>query len=195
MRELPISPVEALRLELRSREGHGAPTSPQSAARARHPKGVEYFPACLADDGDNTGGPTVRLEQEHGPRTGSDLGALRVKLSNVQLREQELLGTGGEPRFVLRRANGAVVSPRRACGRNAWPDGIGSKGRQLSPDRRRRPSSSGPDRRRPAVSLVEEASSLLRRGTGDRVECPSGCGEELRVNDLRYHQESLCALR
>lgn len=195
MRDLPISPVEALRLELRSSVGHGAPTDSQSAAGTKLPKNVEYFPACIADDEENVGGSTVRLEQEQGPRTGSDLNALKEKLSKVQRREQELLSAGGDPAFVLQRANGAAVSPPHATSSSAWPDDFGSKNRQPAPGRRRRPSSSGPGRRPRAVSLVDEHCSLLRRGNSDRIECPSGCGEEVRMADLGHHQASLCELR
>lgn len=194
MRDLPLSPVEALRLELRSREGHRAQIPKQSTAGARHPS-VEYFPACLSHDGEHADPSTVSVEQEQGPRTDSDLDALREKLSKVQLREQELLSTGKEPPVVLRKANGVVVSPPHARSSNAWPDGIGSKHQQLLLSRRRRPSSSGPGRRPRTISLEDESSSLLRRETGDRIECPSGCGEQVRVTDLGHHQASLCELR
>lgn len=197
MREFPLSPVEALRLELRSRERQGASTGSQTDAEARHVKGVEYFPSSLTEDGGIAGGPERRMEQEEqGPRTGSDLGALRAKLLYVKCRERDIIGTDLDPPSVSRAINGAIVSQRQATGRISSLDGMSSRDRpQMTADRRRRPSSSGPSRRLPIGAHVEEASSLLRRGVSDRVECPSGCGEEVRVSDLGHHQASFCSLR
>lgn len=176
--------MEALRLELRSRERQGASTCPQTRAEARSATGVQYFPSHLTEDAGIEGGSERRNEQQEGPRTGSDLEALKAQLLDVQRREQGIVGTGPDPTFVSR------------VGRTLSPDGMGSKvQRQTNADRRPRPSSSGP-RRRPSMGVrVEGASSLLRRCASDRVECPSGCGEEVRVSSLRHHQASACTLR
>lgn len=210
MRELPLSPVEALRLEIRSKESLGASKPAGAAAQATHPKGVQYFPSRLeffpstsrpAEHGNKAelaGGSTRRGErQEQGPRDGSDLESLKTKLLDVQRQEKEILGTDGELPSVLRPARGAiVVSQRPGERRSASPDGTGRKDRAQPPaDRRQRPSSSGPSRRPPKGFCLNEASSLSRRGAGDCVECPSGCGEEVRVNDLGHHQASFCSLR
>lgn len=194
MRELPLSPVEALRLELRSRDRQG-PSTCSETGEARHAKGVEFFPSRLTDGGGITGGSERRIEQqEQGPRTGSDLGVLKAKLLDVQRREQDIIGTNLDPPCRSRVASGEIFSQRQATDRKSSPDGLGSRARgRLKADRR--PSSSGPSRRPPIRAHVEEASSLLRRGASDRVECPSGCGEEVRVSDLGHHQESVCTLR
>lgn len=198
MRELPLSPVEALRLELRSRDRQGASTCSQPAAGARRAKGVEYFPSRLTEDEGIAGGSQRGVDQEEqGPRTGSDLGALKAKLLDLQRREQDVIGTDLEPPFASRASSGAVVSQRQATGRQPSPDGMMGSRVRRGPNayRRPRPSSSGPGRRPPIDACVEDASSLLRRFASDRVECPSGCGEEVRVSNLRHHQASVCALR
>lgn len=192
LRELPLSPVEALRLELRSRERQEASTCSQTGAEARRAKGVEYFPSRLIEDEGIEGFERKAERQEQGPRTGSDLGAL-AKLLGVQRREQDIIGPDLDPPVVSRAASGAIVSQR---GSKLSPDGMGSRvGRQLKADRRPRPSSSGPSRRPPIGAHVEEASALFRRCASGRVECPSGCGEEVRVSNLRHHQASACILR
>lgn len=209
MREQPLSPVEALRLELRSKAGLGGSKPSDSAAQSTRPRGVEYFPSrlecfpstsCVTTENDDKalagGSPRRRQHQEQGPRDDSDLGALKAKLLDVQRREQDILGAVGEPPSVSRPGGGAMVLSQRdaaAC-RSSSPDGTGRKGRaRLPADRRQRPSSSGPSRRPPKGSNVDEFSS--RRRAGDYVECPSGCGEEVRVNDVGHHQASLCSLR
>lgn len=195
MRELPLSPVEALRLELRSRDRQGPSSCSQTGTEARHAKGVEYFPSRLTDDGGITGGSDRRAEQrEQGPRTGSDLGTLKAKLLDVQRREQDIIGTGLHPPCLSRVASGEIVSQRQATDRKSSPDGLGRRvRRRIKADRR--PSSSGPSRRPPIDIHVGDTSSLLRRCSSDSLECPSGCGEEVRVSDLGHHQESVCALR
>ena len=194
MRELPLSPVEALRLELRSRDRQGASICSQTGGvEAKHAKGVEYFPSRLTADEGITEGSEHRTEQQ-GPRTGSDLGVLKAKLLDVQRREQDIIGTGLDPLCLTRATNDEVISQRREADRKILSDSRGSRiQRRLGPDRR--PSSSGPGRRPLIGAHVEEASSLFRRCASELVECPSGCGEEVRLSDVGSHQESACTLR
>ncbi|CAM9651366.1 unnamed protein product [Ectocarpus sp. 6 AP-2014] len=178
MRDLPLSPVEAFRSELQSTSRNEA--SSPSALTAGTRRGVEYFPSCLTDEG-----AARQVEQEQGPSTDSDLGGLKAKL----------LGAGDEPPIVARTGHSAGAPAKQATKSNALPNGPDGSGRHLPSNRLRRPSTGGPSRRPPVAPLVEAVSSLPHRGTWDRIECPSGCGEELRATDLRHHQASLCALR
>ncbi|CAM9252452.1 unnamed protein product [Ectocarpus fasciculatus] len=170
MRDLPLSPVEAFRSELQSNRNEASSSSALTAG-SRH-GGVEYFRSCLT-------------EQEQGSRVDSDLGGLKAKL----------LGAGDEPPIVARTGHRAVAPAQQPTNSNALPNGPDGRGRHLRPNHLRRPSTGGPSRRPPVALLAEAVSSLPHRGTWDRIECPSGCGEELRVTDLGHHQASLCALR
>lgn len=178
MRDLPLSPVEAFRSELQSTNRNEASSPSALTAGTRH--GVEYFRSCLTDEG-----ATRQIEQDQGSRTDSDLGGLKAKL----------LGAGDEPPIVARTGHSAVAPAKQPTNSNALPNGPDGRGRHLPSNRLRRPSTGGPSRRPPVAPLAEAVSSLPHRGTWDRIECPSGCGEELRVTDLRHHQASLCALR
>lgn len=179
MRDLPLSPVEAFRSELQSTNRNEASSSPALTPGTRH-SSVEYFRSCLTD-----GGATRQVEQEQGPRADSDLRGLKAKL----------LGAGDEPPIVARAGHGAVSPAQQPTNSNALPNGPDGRGRHLRSNRLRRPSTGGPSRRPPVAPLAEAVSSLPHRSTRDHIECPSGCGEELRVTDLGHHQASLCALR
>lgn len=200
MRELPLSPVEALRLENRfrgrQRSGSATTAARKTAAAAKIAEkrnGVVYYPACLADDNsnvhNNSNGKLPQHEQEGGPRqhAGPDLDAPRstldldTRIVRSELPSQSAWGT-------QEKAPDSHASPDRPA------YGIMcTKSLPLLRCDRRRPSSSGA-RRRPR-QLPSQASLLDRSAMDDYAECPSGCGEEIRVQDLQEHHKSLCSSR
>lgn len=192
MRELPLSPVAALRLELvykeRQRPSIDAGVS-KGTTKCR--KGVEFLPARLTRDKDRS--TELDIELEPGPHAGSDLEALKGKLLSVQHGKQDMFisKTGSTPVFEDGKI-GSILTPwKESSGNNGWTCPVTVK---RSADRRLqyndRPASSGARRRRtPTVSCY------LRSLTGDHTECPFGCGEEIRVQDLAQHQASLCSWR
>lgn len=187
IRELPLSPVEALRMTLREKKAGEVATKIESNdGMVELRKGVEYFPAHLANDTEMM--REEKLQQERGPRAHSDLNGLRARLAEVQRRQQHLLGkTSSGPALERRRDRHTVDTRLRA------------KSTDVSLDQndpllcRRRSASNGAGRLKSCN--VEETMGLVHRGDGDRTDCPLGCGEEVRVHDLGYHQTSLCALR
>lgn len=208
MRELPLSPVEALRLELRlkglkAQKGQKGQKRPGTATTTPGPveKSVVYYPACLASDDNNNGnysdGKVFEKEREGGPQTRSDLEAPR---STLDLDLKTTRATRSDMPFpsawrTQEKAEGSDASPGRL------PPGtmvgiMGTKSRLLRCDRRPKSASSGA-RRRPRYlpSQVSSQASLLHSATDDYAECPSGCGEEIRVQDLQEHQKSFCGSR
>ena len=188
MRELPLSPVEALRLELRL-EGSKGRQRPGTAttAVAAEKNSVAYYPACLASDDSANGNNS---EREGGLHTRSDLQAPIGFTLNLDSNSR-----------IIRRSDmpspSAWAPQERAAGSDAAPDrfapGImGTKSRRLQCDRRPASASSGA-RRRPRH--LPSRASLLHFATDDYTECPSGCGEEIRLQDLQEHQKSSCASR
>lgn len=200
MRELPLSPVEALRLELRfrGRQRQGSITTATEKAAAEKTagkrNGVVYYPACLADDNNNVhnnskNGKLTLNEGEGGlhQQTGPDL---KAPISTLDLSTHIVTSRSELP------SQSAWRTPGRAAESHASPDrlayGMGTQSLPLRCDRRR-PSSSGARRR--ARQLPSQASLLDRSAMDDYAECPSGCGEEIRVQDLQEHHKSFCASR
>lgn len=181
MRELPLSPVEALRFELQLKTAGEPDTSDNtrdSAEKLLHRGFVQYFPARLADDRRETGSSeTERLL--HGPRADSDLDALTAKPVKFEHQHLDILSRKreGYRRASRRRARSTDCSPIH----HAKPLG------------RRRPSSGGHQRPQDLRGGVDINAAY--NVTGDRTECPLGCGEEVRLRDLVPHQASVCPFR
>ncbi|CAM9375166.1 unnamed protein product [Hapterophycus canaliculatus] len=180
MRELRIPPVEALHRKLRCGEHHEVASPIDVAAGPRHC--VEYFPSRLPGDGDDARGDLRS-------RAGADPGTLSNKLQAGH-QEEELSGV---PLFV--HSDRAVASLQQIKGNGSSPDSTGGQFQRLASDPPRHRSSSGQGRRPPLGPLLEAAPPPLHLGTGDRVECPSGCGDDVQVTNLEHHHASLCALR
>lgn len=199
MRELPLSPVEALRLEMRARERQGRSTTTGIGKDALHRGGVKYFRARLtADEADEARAPESK--QVRGLRSGSDLEALRDQLAEVQRLEHFLLKpTYGWPPAVGRETAGnrahTLLHSESGSDTETKRLGVGKgyEGRGLNCDRR--PMSSEQRRRPPTKSQGRPVSSLSCRATSDHAECPLGCGEEVQVQGLAQHQASLCRFR
>lgn len=195
MRELPLSPVEALRLELRLKGSKGR-QRPGTATTTTVEGSVVYYPANLASDdhtnGTNSNSRVPENEREGGSQTGSDLEApkstlhldLNTRAVRSELRSPSAWGTQGRER------ENDVSPDRLAPGIMS----LGRKSRRLRCDRRPASASSG-THRRPRHLLPSSQISLLHSATDDYAECPSGCGEEIRVQDIQKHQKSFCALR
>lgn len=181
MRELPLSPVEALRFERQSDtagESHSDKKTKDSTS-ILHRGFVQYFPARLVDErGKGRAKRTENEQRHHGPRVDSDLDSCAAKLAEVQRRQQDTRHRG-----------------REAC----W-EGTRRKTRSSSPYQhveslsRRRPVSSG-YRRRSLDFIAGGATRIEHRAIGDCAECPLGCGGEVRLRDLVHHQTSLCDFR
>lgn len=198
MRELPLSPVDALRLELRSRDTQGHSTNTDSKTGSSYRRGVQYFPARLAKDDEKA--KTIESKQGQGQSTGHENDALKTKLIVGAQSQQGVVGTS-ESKLSLRKGRGHNVAIMRQI--QEHNNFIASPDRQAivkstvgrMPRGDRRPASSGGPRRPPGCPRAWAVSSLWHGATGDHTECPLGCGEEVRVHDLAQHTQSLCALR
>lgn len=183
MRELPLSPVEALLCELRSRERQGPSRDTEGISNL---KGVEYFPARLTGNEDNRRAPEIEQDRNR---------------LDVHRRQQDFLRTNSKSSCLFqkrRTGDNLAISWQPATSSTAVPSGQlavtkGSDSGRLQHDRR--PASSGGCHRPPRGPLARAVSTLWRCATGDHVECPLGCGEEVRICDLVQHQTSLCAFR
>ncbi|CAM9941328.1 unnamed protein product [Scytosiphon promiscuus] len=184
MRELPLLPVEELRMELQLSIGCEVSPRPPRLATA----GVEYFPSCLPGDGDN-----ARSEQRP-TTTGPDPAVLHKNSFQTRRQEQEPSEAGGGVPHLL-HSDRAVVSSGQEADSYSSPEFSGRQVRRLASDPPHRLSSCGQGRYPPRGPPGKTPSPFLSHDMGDRVECPSGCGDEVRVADLNHHQESLCALR
>lgn len=188
MRELPLSPVEALRLELRLKGLKGGRQRPGTATTVAPEKNSAiYYPACLASD-DNTS------ERKGGPHTRPNLEAPIGFTLDLDSKTRISSRSG-----ML--SPSAWTSQERAAGSDALlgrlvPGITDTKIRRLQCDRRPA-SASGGARRRPRhlPSQTSSQASLLHFATDDYAECPSGCGEEIRLQDLQEHQKLFCASR
>lgn len=198
MRNLPISPIEALRCEMRSRMAvqlstHAVGSNGGSSSKQTN---VQFMPARLTD-GRNQGETTAffvreqQRQQQHRPRADSAIDAPHSRPAEVQKRHQDILA-------------GSTLTSTPNCGRQDSP--VDMKKRRArstgsSPERhnkswsRCRPTSSGA--RRPPDSGPEGRSidSFPLQAAGDRTECPLGCGEEVRLYDVMRHQTSQCTFR
>lgn len=188
MRELPLSPVEALRLEFRLKglKGRQRPGTATTVAAEKN-SSVVYYPACLASDGNANGNNS---EREGGPHTRSDLQAPIGFTLNLDSNTR-----------IVRRSDmpspSAWAPQERAAGSDAAPDRftpgvMDTKSRRLQCDRRPASASSGAHRR---TRHLPSQASLLHCATDDYTECPLGCGEEIRRQDLQEHQKTSCASR
>lgn len=198
MRELPLSPVDALRLELRSRDAHGHTNNADSKSDCSYRRGMQYFPARLGNDYEKV--ITTESRREQGQPTGCEHDALIATLIVDAERQQGVVGTS-ESTLALRKGRCRNIPiKRRTQEQNtiASPDRQAIVNRTINngrmPRGELRPASSGGPRR-PGCPLSGEASSLWHRATSDHTECPMGCGENIRVCALIQHQQSLCALR
>lgn len=180
MRELPLSPVEALRFELQLKTAGGPDTSDNtkdSTEKLLQRSLVQYFPARLADDRRKTKSSETE-RQLHGPKADSDLDALAARLVKLERQPLDILSRERE-------------SHRNASCRQARTTDC-SPIHYAEPLSRRRPSSSGQQRPQDITGVGKNAGYSV---AGDRTECPLGCGEEVRLRDLVPHQTSVCTFR
>lgn len=174
MRELPISPLRALHLELQSKGWQGKLADTCSTATAvERVKGVEYFPARLTPE-DLDSERVYENECTREPLAGFDLDMPRTTFEGGSRCEESLSD----------EVRGKVTVP---------PDrSLTIISGTMKEDQR--PKTSRPRRRPPADLLARATSSELHRRS-DFTECRVGCGKEIRVQDLDDHENSLCHLR